>query len=370
MTPSIPDTNATVNGCDPAKVNPPGPWGMCLVGLPHFQCCSAGEVVWSGVVAGALVDIKGAVPIDPKTSAPQSSAVLLLGPGSWRTEIPVAPSGAFDQGVTFPAAGNYQIGVLYQGAPADLDAFQVAWQYKVLQGATLASLFPSQGDWPSNDIMLATQTGAASSWEIELENAQGVPQPGAALTANGPVANSDGVVTLTYPAPDQFGPPGEIAAGLYMQSYSDIRPQDATLVGFPAWPHPAPLPTSAPFSVTQNGASYYDVADFFSRVFNGFTAAGPGLPPDYNPASGVLSLFEPNRYALVRLLTASGAVQTGRVIEPGNSTTWSTVGSVQPMVENGQVYLTLQDMTTVAKAIAWAAPDGHAGVLFSDSWLP
>ncbi len=371
MTPGIPVSDTTVNGCNPTEINgATGPFGMCLGGPPHFSCCSGGYMASSGIVAGMVLDIKGAVPMEPATGKPQSTAVLILDPAGKSTAIPVAPDGGFDENVTFQGAGAYQLGVLYQGAPADLIRFGVGWKYNVLSGQTLQDLFPGQRPWPAYDTVLAAPTGTPASWTLEVESSGGTPQPGARLTPEGLTANSSGVLNLAAPTESDYGPPNEVATGLYVQYYSDIRPQGALLTGFPAQ-NAGPVP-EAPFSIQETGQTYYDVKDFFWQVLSAFRAGGPGMPPGYSfdAQGGVLQLLDANRYALSRVLTASGALQTGSVTGDSGDVTWTTVGKVSPMVQGDRVYLTLGDMTALAKAVAWAAPDGQGGMLFSDSWIP
>ena len=390
QTPQITGPHAVVNGCDPTMIDPAGPFGMCLDGLPLFYCCSSAATGWSGIVAGMDVDIKGAVPIDPKTRAPQSSAVLLLGPNGWRTTIPVAASGAFNEEVAFPTAGSYQIGVQYLGTPADLETFLVAWRWDVLRGTTVATVFPSETiHFPQSDVLLLEAIGHPAPYTIKLENAQGVPQSGGNLaigpwqplghppSARGWVADSQGVVTFTAPATDMINSIGQIEPGLLLMSYADIRPQGDTLVGFPSWQGPTGLPTDAPFSIEQGGVRYYDVEDFFARAEGGDSFGGPGMAPayDYNPSSEVVSLSNPMSRHQARIVLASGAVQ-GLTVSGGNTpttpvtTTWTTAGTVKPVMQGAQAYLTMQDLVTVAGAFAWAASDGSGGMYFTYPWAP
>ncbi len=370
-TPPVPQGTTSVNGCNPTTMDPAAPFGGCLDGaLPQFSCCSAAEVGWSGIYAGMALEMKGAVPLDAD-GKPQSTAVLIIDPAGRKTEIPVRPNGAFDQSYAFQAVGTYQIGVLYRGTPADLVNFQVGWRYKVLTGSTLEGLFPQQREiWPKDDLFLAAQAGQPSVWTLQVENAQGVPQPGAAVTPNGPVAGANGVVTVTLPAPQGLNMPGEIAPGLFFQVYEDIMPSGDTLTGYPP-PGPRADVAPGPVSILIGGVRYYDVQDFFALGDAGFQFGGPGMPPAFadHAAMGAFSLFDGANDSSARILANSGVLQNGEYSSP-NSATWTDIGTVHAIAQNGQVYATLEDMVTIARAIGWAAPDGKGGVLFSDSWLP
>ncbi len=381
QTPQITGPHRVVNGCDPTMIDPAGPFGMCLDGLPHFYCCSSAATGWSGVIAGMDVDIKGAVPIDPETGKPQSSAVLLLGPNGWREAIPVAASGAFDQQVTFPTAGVYQIGVQYRGAPANLQAFPVAWRWDVRQGTSVADVFPSEsGYFPQGDVLLLQEIGRPATFTIRLETAQGVPQPGADLAIGAwhpfkqepPLANAQGDVTFTLPKTDWIVSAGQVEPGLLLMSYADIRPQGDTLVGFPTWQGPTALPTKEPFSIRQNGVRYYDLADFLARAAGG-NSFGPGMAAAYayDASNDVVALTNEMSRAQARILRSTGAVQKATVSGFYHPiTTWTTVGTVKTLMQGDQAYLVMPDLVTVAGALGWAAPDGSGGMYFTFPWVP
>ncbi len=378
QTPQITGPHRVVNGCDPTMIDPAGPFGMCLDGPPHFYCCSSAATGWSGVVAGMDVDIKGAVPIDPETGRPQSSAVLLFGPNGWREAIPVAASGAFEHDVTFPTAGVYQIGVQYRGAPANLQTFPVAWRWDVRQGISVADVFPSKaGYFPKGDVLLLQEIGRPATITIRLETAQGVPQPGANLAIGAwhpfkqkpPLANAQGDVTFTLPKTDWIVSAGQLEPRLLVMSYADIRPRGDTLVGFPAWQGPSALPTQAPFSIMQNGVLYYDLADFLARADGGDSFGGPGNA--YDASNWVVSLSNQMSGSRARILLSTGAVQqaTGSgVYHP--VTTWTTMGTVQTVMQGDQAYLAMPDLITVAGALDWAVPDGSGGMYFTFPWAP
>jgi len=369
-TPQLPsDAHTVVNGCNPTAISPAGPFGMCLRTPPHFSCCSAGAVAWSGIVAGARLEIAGAVPLDPKTGRPQSTAVVLLGPHKWYERIPVAASGAFGRRITFGGAGQYQLGVLYQGKPANLMTFAVAWRYDVRGGRTLAQIFPrARSVWPKDDLFLAAPLGARATWRIALEDASGRAQPGVLTTQEGQRSDAHGVAQISLPAKTGLGPPWYLAPGLYAQTYVDIRLQGGALTGFPGG---GSLPAAG---TTQDGAPYYDAQSFF-RLADGLTTA-PAAPDQqpgfqYDAKAGVLTLSSADSGAVARLLVAQGTVQTGRwQVGPQPTIAWSDAGQVRPIARQGHIYLTVPDLAVLGSAIAWAAPDGHGGLYFSDSYLP
>jgi len=121
----------------------------------------------------------------------------------------------------------------------------------------------------------------------------------------------------------------------------------------------------------------YDVEDFFARADGGDSFGGPGMAPayDYNPSSEVVSLSNPMSRYQARIVLASGAVQ-GLTVSGGNTptapvtTTWTTVGTVKPVMQGAQAYLTMQDLVTVAGAFDWAASDGSGGMYFTYPWAP
>ena len=350
-----------MNGCNPTTNPPPGPWGLCLDNaVPGFYCCSGGFLGWSDVVAGMTIDFKGAVALTA-AGTPSAPDVLIMAPDGSRTLIPVAANGAFEGKASFPTAGGYQIGLLYHGNPADMAGFDVGWKYVPGPGvATMASLFPNSANaWPAaNHLFLAVPYGHPITDAVTIENLAGVPQPGAPAGFNGPVANQQGVATFKL-TPDTavVTEPAMLGPGLYAQTYVDITPAaTGGLTGFPppSAGSPAPIPSSVR-TLSGNGVTYYDVADFLEKV------------EGYADTTGPLSWSSSGK------TVSTGAslidLSSGELDVEKNGQAPKTFGYVTPLVEDGQLYLSIPDLITLGNAIAWAAPDGHGGLYFSDGTI-
>lgn len=348
---------------------PAGPFGMCLHGRPHFSCCSAAALGWSDIFAGSTVDIRGFMYLKRKGS----SAVLITGPEGFRTVIQVATDGAFSQRVPFRTAGTYRIGVLSHGHRPRLQTFDVAWRYRVLKGPTFAEVFRAPGDsWPRSDnVYLAAPASRKTTWMIVLENARGVPQPRAALGPKGTFANRAGIVKVTFSAPNfPGGAPQVLAAGLFAQTYSDIRQQGTTLAGLPGADGFLGVPRSIA-SVARAGRRYFSLEDVLAHL--GLGAEGlSGVMGDfrYDPATHYLSIADVLRGTEARVSSVTGEVEVLSTSASLGASTWKSYATVHPVFAGGQIYLSLHDMTIVSGAIAWAAPDGHGGMLFCNPWLP
>lgn len=373
--PVQPNPRRMVNGCDPTFIAPPGPFGYCLTGLPHFYCCSSAAIGWSGIVAGKAEDIRGAVPLDPKTKRPEDSAVVIIGPHGAERRIPVAGNGGFSEDVTFPSAGTYHIGVVQSGHAQNLQPFQVAWRYAVLQGELLTGLFPHVAHpWPTDITVLAAPFGRTTVFRIRLENARGVAQPSALLGPHGPRADSSGVVTLHYRAtgPRGMGTLWGIATALFVQTYADARPSGSGFTGF-APPMPHWNPALAIRSISTPAGTLYALEPFLEHLIPWF----PGPPPPAgNPKpftidakTGLLTITDPESNVAAQFDLRTGEVDSDRYQSPGRMV-WTPWATVHPVVRGGVTYLSIPEITRVAAAVFWAAPDGHGGILASDAFIP
>lgn|GEM_PF-5184348 len=124
--------------------------------------------------------------------------------------------------------------------------------------------------WPTaNHIFLAVPFGHPITDEVEIENLAGVPQSGAAAAFDGPVANAQGVATFSLaPQSAIVAEQAMLGPGLYAQTYFDITPSATTgLTGFPPPLAGSPSPVSSPIrTLSGDGVTYYDVADFLDNV--------------------------------------------------------------------------------------------------------
>lgn len=367
-----PAGQSSVNGCDPYAVGSAGPFNMCLSSsVPKFWCCSPAYDNWSGILAGSTVDLKGGVEIDPSTGKPVAPDVLVLDPYGGKTLIPVSPNGAFDQNVSFPRAGQYQLGIYYQGKPMEMTPFDVAWNYVIPKGVpTISSLFPgSSRSWPSYDVFLAAPADQTTTYTFTAVNAQGVPQPGVVLGFTGAVtdAQANAAIKIARPVGTAFSPPLAIAPNLFAQAYVDVTAQGGTLAGFPQRKDGV-IP--AVRSLSEGGTTSYNVIDFLIAMDDGFapTSGSSQQPLVWNASTDTLTLTDYGAGATARLLADTGEVDVG--VWQNNAWTWKPFGTTSPVMKGGQVYLSVPDLITLSNAFAWAAPDGKGGLLFSDSSIP
>ena len=351
-----------LNGCTPSV------FGFCVATYPQFYCCSAAFVGWSHIYVGESVDVRGSVQLytDGK---PDAKDAYILSPSGVRSVLPVDAAGGFSRRIRFTEPGKYLMGLDPSGpgspwSSGNMQAvpFYVAYRAVPAAAETLAATFRGSHMHWSGIRVLAAPLGRHVTFRVRFTDASGHPAAHVALRLNGGSVTTDaqGYAEIPFAGGEAYAL-DEIYTGLFVQTYSRVAIRGGRLLGLPVY-----APSLAPPAVrviTAGGQPMVDVRDFLLwGVADIIQSPSQGVPAvAFDSATGILRL---NSLGDASLDTRAGEF------------TWTSplAGSyripLRPVVQAGQVYLTLADLSRVLDTFAWARPQPDGSLLFSTFEVP
>ena len=351
--PTLAPSTHPVNGCRPDV------FGFCVSTLPQFYCCSAAYTGWSHVYVDETVDVRGAVP-HFTNGQPDASAVFIATPSGVRIVLPVDKAGGFSRRIRFSEQGRYEMRLVpsrkgYQwGMPVP---FYVAYRALPETSETLRSVFPlSRASWQGIKV-LAAPVGSAETFGVRFVDWYGHPAANVTLKVAGHAVTTDseGYADIPYQSPTQYMLDG-VYTGLFVQTYARIELQGGQLTGSPAF---GPRTVRV---VTVHGTPMVDVADFFQYAFAESSPGTPGM--SFDATTAVLHFGDSSAPTLdTRTGAYRGRAPAGIRYQP------VTLG-LHPVVQGGQVYLTLGDLAQILNTYAWARSEPDGSMLFSTFMVP
>lgn len=361
-----------VNGCDPAH-SVYGPF--CISTVPVWTQSSAGLTEWSQIEVGATVEVKGASAVSTKTRKPYYHAVEITGPGGFKTALPIDSNGGFDQKVSFPREGTYQMGVVQGGKPLQGLYFQVFYVPHPEVETTLTNIFPNSQRKLPHDIVLTFPYGTHPSVSVQFTTANGHVASGVQLHDLSTVIKTDakGVAKVELQPGQPFLGINRIYGALFSLPYLTGRVSHGAVMTWPKETQTKGI-ISPPSQIVRGGVTYYEV-----------TSALPLLDPvafyhayagdvlfTYDRKTGDLT-FRPNSTALQVTLTTVGTVKIPNLVcsstgcNPGKPV---PVAHVHPLMHNGKLYLDVHDLVTVLNTFAWASLSPNGTLRVADFIYP
>lgn len=343
---------------------------FCISSVPVIACCSAAETSWSHIYVGETVPVQGSVQFNSQTKVPVYRDVTITGPGGWTTEIPTDMGGTFDEEITFPTEGSYQIGIAGQSPPV---TFYVPYVPHPDPALTLSTVFPDSQRNDFGDTVLTVPSNGPTTFQVLFTDFQGNPVANRTFGPDSNITtNSAGMASFTYtPAPTVGLGIAHLYGSLFVIPYWTMAVSGGQITSWPPAFGNSPVPATVR-TLSQNGTVYVDVSDALKRLDPvGFYKAYPSdAPVTFDVSTGILTL-QPNTYEPVTVQTSTGQISLETCADQNCQTFNHTPeGTVTPVLSGGEVYLDLPDLVTLLNTFAWATltPDGH--LLVTDLLIP
>lgn len=362
---NAPLTNRPVNGCDPTQ----SIWGgFCVSTLPLVTESSAGLTEWSGIAAGATVEVKGSTLVNAATLKPYVQSVGIAGPHGFHETLPVHSNGGFDAEVTFPKAGTYQMGVIQAGVVQQGVTFGVFYVPHPQVSTTITSVFSESHRTLPNDIVLVFPYGTTPTVPVLFTDVAGQPATSVTLQIPGGPAittNASGVAEVPLSPGGPF--PGMIPlyGALFALPYYTGHVSDGAVTSWPRPPDANGAPTP-PDTIVEGAGRFYEATGALSLLdpFGETTL-------NFDSATGILTISEDGTTVTV---TSEGSVDvSNQVCRPPSGCVagpTAVIGQVHPLESGGHLYLDVPDLLTVLNGYAWASLTADGTLMVADFNYP